>query len=339
MAEKVYDKLDTYSDMSKPPMKQQVDYRGVVDWGNLLQFAPYESGYCFLVVLSAPAMFNQARMNDGFEELQLNFIKILEQEFKGLSGLEDWGVDTYTVGINNSFQTVISKVKGMGETQITMNFTEKSGTPITKYCMEYLRRVRNPYSEMTSYNGATKASGEKVVNFSDGLNDFDPYSILSFKEVFNFLYIITDSTCLNVEKAFGLLNAKIMSAPYSDLYNTEKGQIGTKDVSVNFSCSVREGAKINATASKFMAYLIDTTYNKGIINLDSNNFNYTLSGTGGIKTTTESLTLGKKVTQEGNHKHITYQWYENEKTATDGGATKFIPMSAKISNPDTYGGL
>ena len=337
--QKIYEKID-YNDMSKRPNKLTVsDFRGVVDWGNLLQFAPYETGYCFLVVLGAPTMFNHVKINDGFESLQMQFIKILENEFKGLSGLEDWGVDTYTVGINNSYQTVISKVKGMGETQVTMNFTEKTGTPITKYCMEYLRRVRNPYSEMASYNGALESSNSGTMEQFDGINDCDPYGVLPFKEVFNFLYIVTDSTCLQVEKAFALLNAKPMSAGYSDLYNIEKGQIGTKDATVTFSCSVREGGKINATAQRFLAYLIKTDDNKfGAVDLDSNNFNYTLSGTGGVKTTTKSLTLGKKEFMTKGTKHEIYQWYENKEKATADSAVKTFTAGTDDIDND-FGGL
>lgn len=318
-----YTKLPKYNDMSKRPQDTEVDFRGVTDWGNLLQFAPYESGYCFLVVLGAPTMFNHTNINDGFEELQLNFVKILENEFKGLSGLEDWGVDTYTVGINNSYHTVISKVKGMGETQITMNFTEKTGTPITKYCMEYLRRVRNPYSEMASYNGATTTNSNSIPHDEGdaGFDDRDPYAVLPFKEVFNMLYIVTDSTCLQVEKAFALINAKPMSAGYSDLYNMDKGNISTKDATVTFSCSVREGAKINATAQRFLAFLINTANNSnGLINLNSNEFNYSISGTGGVKTTSDSLTIGKKTEND----KTTYKWFENEST-TKAAGYKVVP--------------
>lgn len=329
--QEVYDRIDRYDDNSKAPMKQKVDFRGVTDWGNLLQFAPYESGYCFLVVVGAPTLLNRAQTNDGFEELQMNFIKILENEFKGLSGLEDWGVDTYTVGINNSMQTVISKVKGMSETQITMNFTEKTGTPITKYCMEYLRRVRNPYSEMASYNGATSISSNAASNeenYSSPDNGFTPYAIAQFKEVFTFLYIITDSTCLNVEKAFALINAKPMSAGYSELYNFDRGDITTKTATVTFSCSVREGEKINATASKFIGYLIETENNPdGLVKLNSNDYSYTLSGTGGIKTKAARLALGKKKDKEG----YKYKWYEDGVSASKDGVETWTAYNTKKS--------
>ena len=347
--QETYDRIDKYHDNSKTPMKQQTDFRGVTDWGNLLQFAPYESGYCFLIVVGAPTLLDRAETNEGFKELQMNFIKILENEFKGLSGLEDWGVDTYTVGINNSMQTVISKVRGMSETQITMNFTEKAGTPITKYCMEYLRRVRNPYSEMASYNGATSTNKNASSNEEEySSKGFNPYAIGQFKETFTFLYIVTDSTCLNVEKAFALINAKPMSAGYSELYNFDKGDISTKTATVTFSCSVREGAKINATASKFMAYLINTADNNyGLVNLNSQDFDYTISGTGGIKTTVKSLALAKKATKDGNNTKYTFQWYENENTARDAkdentkieSVISYNNNNLSENNYDTWGGL
>ena len=39
-------------DYTKMPYTAETyaDMRGVVDFGNLMQFAPYESGYCFLAV-------------------------------------------------------------------------------------------------------------------------------------------------------------------------------------------------------------------------------------------------------------------------------------------------
>ena len=45
-------------DYSKRPTasSRYVNMRGVVDFGNLLQFAPFEGGYCFLAVINAPYM-------------------------------------------------------------------------------------------------------------------------------------------------------------------------------------------------------------------------------------------------------------------------------------------
>ena len=88
------------------------------------------------------------------------------------------------------------------------------------------------------------------------------------------LYVVTDSTCLHVEKAFLLLNAQPTSAGYSELYNTEKGQIETKEITVNWNCFVVDGAKVNEIAAVYMANLITN----GELKINSYEMNWSISG-------------------------------------------------------------
>ena len=130
-----------------------MDLRGVVDFGNLIQFAPYESGYCFLAVINGPAFMNVADTLDHRKDLQDAFIKILEQEFKGLDGIEDITSDTMDITDNISTLTLISKVVQNTNGQITMRFTEKSGSLITKYISTYLRFIKDPRTQAKTYGG------------------------------------------------------------------------------------------------------------------------------------------------------------------------------------------
>lgn len=259
-------------DYSKEPnaASEYADMRGVVDYGNLFQFAPFEGGYCFLAVINAPYIATQFKTEiPEFESLQNAFVKILEQEFKGLSGIEDITADTMDVagdGINTL--TLLGKVSANHNTQISMSFTEKTGSLITKYIAMYLRFIRDPDTQARTYGGHINVGNAKDAGWH--------------KEVFNMLYIVTDSTCLNVEKAFLILNAQPMTASYSELYNTTKGEISTKDVTVTFNAFVVDGKLPNKIAKVYIRNLIKTDKNpSGNINLNSYDFNWSVSGLGG----------------------------------------------------------
>ena len=278
--------IDT-KDYSKAPWKasEYANMRGVVDWGNLFQFAPYESGYCFLAVINGPyigtvdAAHGGCSGIDGFGDLQDAFIKILEQEFKGLSGIGNITSDTMEISDGITSISLLGKVNQETNSQITMEFTEKSGSLITKYVSTYLRFVRDPKTEAKTYGGAITASNAR---------DASPA-----KEVFNFLYIITDSTCLNIEKAFLILNAQPTEAAYSDLYNNTKGSVETKEIDVSFNAFVIDGSLANKLAHVYMRNLVKTGVNtKGKINLNSYDMNWSISGVDGKVLKAEDATHG-----------------------------------------------
>ena len=265
-------------DYSKKPYsaKTYANMRGVVDWGNLFQFAPYESGYCFIAVINAPYIGTVKAANggcsdiDGFGDLQTAFVKVLEQEFKGLSGIGNITSDTMEISDGITSISLLGKVNQETNSQISMEFTEKTGSLITKYVSSYLRFVRDPKTEAKTYGGAINSSNARDVTPA--------------KEVFNLLYIITDSTCLNVEKAFLILNAQPTEAAYGDLYNMNKGDISTKEVTVNFNAFVVDGKIPNKIALAYMRSMVNTgAFNPGAINTNSYNMDWSISGLSGNK--------------------------------------------------------
>ena len=144
-----------------------------------------------------------------------------------------------------------------------------------------------------------------------------PYEVKHYKEVFTLLYVVTDSTCLNVEKAFALLNCRPQSSPYADIYSFNKGDINTHQVSVNFTCSVREGNKINMTAQKYLHKLIKTAANKsGVIDINSYEYDWAISGLGDPENRYRISELGleyKNSTDEkANVKTTYYHFYARE---------------------------
>ena len=236
-----------------------VDMRGVIDFGDLYQFAPFESGYSFIAVINGPKMAQ--KIGGSFENMQKSFINIIENEFRGLDGIEDITSDTMEITDNISTLSLIGKVNQSTSSQITMRFFEKTGALITKYIATYLRYIRDPKTQAKTYGGTITYETDQ---FSYGIP----------LEVFNMLYVVTDSTCLHVEKAFLLLNAQPTSAGYSELYNTEKGQIETKEITVNWNCFVVDGAKVNEIAAVYMANLITN----GELKINSYEMNWSISG-------------------------------------------------------------
>lgn len=270
---KIIPTINTH-DYTKMPYTAETyaDMRGVVDFGNLMQFAPYESGYCFLAVINGPYFAKQISSSTQysyFNDLQEAFIKILEQEFKGLSGIENISTETMEISDNISTLALISKVTQPSNGTISMQFTEKSGSLITKYISHYLRFIKDPKSQAKTYGGA--------------INGGNATELPGFhKEVFNFLYICTDSTCLNIEKAFLILNAQPTEAAYSDLYNNTKGTVETKEIDVSFNAFVVDGSLANKLAHVYMRNLVKTGVNtKGKINLNSYDMNWSISGMNG----------------------------------------------------------
>lgn len=283
----------TSSDFSKLPKstKDYMDMRGVVDFGNLMQFAPYESGYCFIAVIAAPACMKYTEQN---KELQERFVNIIEQEFKGLDGIDDISSETMDITDNISTLQLISKVNQTTASQISMKFTEKSGAPITKYISSYLRCIKDTKTQGKTYGGYITADNVDTVNPGPE------------KEVFTMLYIVTDNTCLRIEKAFLLLNAQPTNAEYSDLYNVEKGDISSKEITVPFNAFVVDGTLPNKIALAYMRSIITNseTYVPGKINLNSYGYNWSYTDNDGIIKKIDELDL-KIVTDPGTGKSRT----------------------------------
>ena len=256
------------SDGTIPTLKPSniTDMRGVIDYGNLYQFAPYESGYSFIAVINGPAFVHNANFKDtNFKDKQEAFIKIIENEFRGLDGIDDITSDTMEITDNITSMSLISKVNQTTNSQITMRFYEKTGAAITKYIADYLRYIRDPKTQAKTYGGS--------INTDTKQDEYGPH-----KEVFNMLYIVTDSTCLHVEKAFLLLNAQPTTASLSELYNFDKGSIESKEITVTWNCFVVDGVNVNKAAVAYLANIIKTDSNQGgKININSWDFKWSIS--------------------------------------------------------------
>lgn len=222
--------------------------RGVVDYSALEQFNNYETGYGFLFVLEIPQFLKKLRLeNDEYDALINNYTHVLEYDFRGLSGFEDISVDTSELndGINNI--NVITRVNMQAGSQFSMRYYERSGSLMTKVHELFLRGVKDPRTQVKRYNGLLKTGGQTSVLEAGYEN-----------EVFQFLYINTDNTARKIEKAYLIVAAQPQSAETS-MYEYTKGDIGWRELNVQFSGYPITGPAITAKGQEFLDWLNENT--------------------------------------------------------------------------------
>lgn len=256
-----------FNDYTKKPLSaaQYSMMRGVTDFTNAEQLNMYESGHSLIVVIDRPAFIEKIAYDLGDKDVQNlleSFCNILEYEFKGLDGIDDINAEDliYTDGISEL--AGVGKVTEQSNSDITMRFTEKSGSTITKFIKYYLDGVRDSRTQIKHYHGLI-AAGQMALGFEN--------------EVFNLLYMVTDASGLSLEAAYLLANAWPNSAK-TNIYNSEKGSIETKEIDVTFKCFVLRNEEIDKRAVKMLANI---NQENAVANAASKRY-----GSGDIVTTT-----------------------------------------------------
>lgn len=242
--------------------------RGVTDFTNAAQFNLYEGGYSHLFVISMPKWIQDLMdIDEDVKKMANTFKYILEYEFKGLDGIDDIQTDALEVTDGISTMNVIGKVNKQSQANITMSFTEKSGSAITNFIKFYLEGIKDPRTQAKTYHGLIRA-GKTYGGFEN--------------EVFTLLYIVTDNTMLQIEKAYLLCNAWPTTAR-TNIYNTTKGDIDKKDIDVEFNCFVLDGPDVDMRALKVLAFTNEADSVKQVYNTMAQNVDSVLAGIGTIK--------------------------------------------------------
>lgn len=238
--------------------------RGVPDFGSLVQFNPYETGYAAFIICGMPKFIEKlATLNAGYNKLVQNWAHIIEYEFKNFEGLDDISADSIELGDDLNSINVISKVNMQSASEFSLTYDEKSGSPLTKFAKLYLTGIKDPRTQVKTYHG--------LIHSRDGNNTIEP----GFEnEVFTFLFIATDNTMRNVEAAYLLIGCQLLSAETS-MYNYSKGDIGKKDISVRFSGYPITSSKIDQAAQDMMDFLLSSEAKARQIIVNSDEFNYT----------------------------------------------------------------
>lgn len=235
-----------------------MDFRKPFDPTNLPALKRYETGYSLFLVVDIPnCLAKLTEVETGevtkipykskYKNLITNYVQTLEKEFTGLQGLENITSETVDYeGKNEVSVSVINKTsEGLNPT-ITISYTEPYGATLTKVHELFLRGIDD-----------TIIGRRKHYN---GLID-DKILAPSFEnEVFTFLYIITDNTGLNLEKAYMLFNAQPTTAALGELYNSEHGENEHKEVTCEFKCTAVTNEVVNAKAREILSALTGVKY-------------------------------------------------------------------------------
>lgn len=241
--------------------------RGTIDFSNASQFNLYEKGYQFLTVISRPKYIEKLAESNTDVANSLNlFCWILENEFRGLDGIDNITTDPLEFTDNISQLNTIGKVNMQSASEISMSFTERSGSAMTGFIDYYLRGIKDPRTQAKTYHGLIK-DGKLAGGFEN--------------EVFHLLYMVTDNTMLGLEKAYLFACAWPNAAP-TNIYNGEKGSIDKADIDVTFNCFVIDGEEVDKRALRMLAYIneANAVYNASTVNGVSENAK---SVAGGIK--------------------------------------------------------
>ena len=234
--------------------------RGVPDFGSLVQFNPYETGYAAFIICQMPKFIDVlAKYNSDYNKLIKNWAHIIEYEFKSFDGLEDMSADTIQLGDDLNSINVINKVNMQSASEFSLTYDEKSGSPLTKFAKLYLTGIKDPRTQVKTYHGLIHNN-----ILEDGFEN----------EVFTFLFIATDNTMRKVEFSTLIVGAQLNSADTS-MYNYTKGDIGKKEITVKFSGYPIIGTKIDAAAQDMISFLLSADAKARRIVVNSDDFDYT----------------------------------------------------------------
>lgn len=215
---------------------------GTTDFGNLVQFNMYESGYAALFVIKIPKFLEKlADTNPTYATLINNYKHILEREFRSLDGLDDITSEQLDITDGISVMNVIGKVTMQdGSSRFTMKLQEKSGSPITRVHELFLTGIRDPRgSQVKHYHGLIE-KGLLEAGFEN--------------ETFTFLYVVTDNTMREVEKSYLIVGAQPTTAR-TGIYNYEKGSIEFQDVDAEFIGFPIRSNEVDKKAKQYLDWL------------------------------------------------------------------------------------
>ena len=245
------------------PVTQFTLFRGVTDYTNLAQFDLFETGYSFLVLLQMPVFMDKlgtiSNENGGYKSLIDNYRHVIEYEFRGIQGIEDITSDTAQLQNGITDLSIITRVVEQGGSQFTMQYFERSGSLITKVHELFLRGVKDPKTQVKRYNGLLK---DPITVRSNNISrdNASPMTDKGYQyEIYHFLYIVTDNTALNVEKAYILASCQPAAAPTGTLYNSTRGEIQFPELSLTFNGLPIPGRLVTSKARDFLKYINNHT--------------------------------------------------------------------------------
>lgn len=269
MTNEEFDKSVMFKNLTTPKdLSNYTLMRGAPDFAAVEMWNEFESGYSYLVVVQIPRFLEllAEKSSSVYGPLINNYKKVLEYEFKGLEGIDNITSETGTIDLGTSSMQFINKVNVQSASTFSMRYTEKAGALITKTHELFLTGIKDGRTQIKHYHGLLE-SGDIV---SAGYE----------YETFSFMYIVTDNTFRKLEKCYYLVGCQPTSAQ-TDIYNSTKGEIEFKDITVEFIGFPLTGNAIEQKGKEMLEWLVNPSNPDRYI-VDSNNYDY--SGVDSINT-------------------------------------------------------
>ena len=171
---------------------------------------------------------------------------------------------------------VITRTEQNTAVTISMEYTEKAGSVITRFLELYLRCIKDPATQFKTYGG--------LIDYGD--DGYKPNDVGFEHETFSFLYMHTDNTGLALERAVYYVGCMPTDAPM-DHYNATKGDINFPTVTCNFTAFPIQGEEVDKAASEILMHMNDEA-NANCVRRNSWNYEYM-----GIKDDTTGLGQSK----------------------------------------------
>lgn len=233
-------------------------YRGITDFGSLEQFNIYQSGRSFLKILQYPEFLRALAMKSAdYQSIIENALHIIEFEFKGLDGIEDITSSTMEISDGYNSINVINAVKEQSASTVSMRYTEKSGSPLTKFTELFLQGVFDTRSTFKHYHGLIEDG-----TIEDGYEN----------EIFTFLYWVTDNTGLKIEQAYMLLGSQLTKSDKS-IYNSNRGDYDAKETTLEFNCFPARSPQVTELAHSMLQSMAIVKNNAEMFYTHSSNWN------------------------------------------------------------------
>lgn len=201
---------------------------------NLDQFDPYIQGVS-RIFLYKPAPFMKA----AFPDETTRFKHLIETGYTRIDGIQDTQVETveFEGGFGGQKFRNVSLASNDTDT-ITITVYEQSGSPLREYLDAWVTGMRDLYSNIAHYHGA-----------SDGTN---PYVYGEKNHTGEFVYVTMDPTGKKVEYAALLAHAFPLVVPKSHL-NYESRNRANVPMDMQFAVQLYESPAINALANYLIA--------------------------------------------------------------------------------------
>ena len=249
-----------FADLTKPrtPTTMDNDFRGIFDPSNHPMFKRYESGYCIFLMLDIPVMLQKlATIEEGeitkiqykkeYGDLINAYIRTIEREFRKLDGLDNLSSEAAEYSGNNEVSVkAITKTIEATQVTITLPYLEPYGAVISRVHELFLRGIDDPIVGHAKYYNGLIQDGILAPSFKN--------------EVFKFLYIVTDNTGLNLERAYYIFNAQPTTSYMGELYNTGRGETEFKEINYEFNCNVLSNKVVQNRAKTILQAITGYVY-------------------------------------------------------------------------------